>query len=153
MNNARYWIGTISCVSGWLVPTGTLEAPLVWIKGQREIGEGKKKYLISGGFEHFQLVAAFSRNVRLSQVKRIFPGNGHWEPTRSAAAELYVWKEDTRVAGSQFEVGAKALRRNNAKDWDAILQSAKSGDLDAIPADVMLRCYSNIIRIGTVLFY
>jgi len=141
MQNARHWIGTISKASGWVTPTDPLEAPLVWVKGQEEIGEG--------GFNHYQLVASFSRQVRLAQVKRLV-GDGHWEPTRSDAAEKYVWKEDTRVPESQFEFGRKPMRRNNAKDWDAILVSAKSGNLDEIPSDVMLRCYSNIIRIGSV---
>jgi len=139
MQNARHWIGTISKASGWLVPTGALEAPCVWIKGQEEIGES--------GFHHYQLVASFSRQVRLSQVKRIV-GDGHWEPTRSDAAEAYVWKEDSRVPESQFELGIKPMRRNNSKDWDGILNAAKSGQFELIPSDVMLRCFANINRIS-----
>jgi hypothetical protein len=56
-------------------------------------------------------------------------GNGHWEATRSAAAREYVWKEATRVSGTQFEMGELPVRRNDAKDWEAIRESAKNGEL------------------------
>jgi len=71
----------------------------------------------------------------------------HAETTRSEAAEEYVWKEDTRINGTQFELGERKFRRNNGKDWDAILLSAKEGDLSAIPADVLIRNYNAIKRI------
>lgn len=138
MQNARYWIGTIPASLNWTVPTGPLEAPLIWLKGQQELAEG--------GLLHYQVVAGFSRNVRLSQLGRLLPG--HWEPTRSAAADDYVWKEDTRVADTQFEIGTKPIRRNVAKDWDQILASAKSGNLESIPSDIVVRCFSNLTRIA-----
>lgn len=57
-------------------------------------------------------------------------------------------KAETRVAGSQFEVGAKAMKRNDPDDWDAIFKSAQEGKLEEIPADVRVRCYNQLKRIG-----
>jgi len=75
-------------------------------------------------------------------------GPVHVEPTRSSAALEYVWKEDTRVDGTQFELGSRPLKRNSDKDWEVIRESAKRGELDAIPADVFVRCYSQLKRIA-----
>jgi len=139
MSNGRFWIGTIPRDS-WAVPT-ELPPLCVWLRGQREVGES--------GYDHFQVLAGFCRNVRLSQVKSSLGSpSGHWELTRSAAADVYVWKEATRVPGTQFELGTKPIRRNVSKDWDAVLSNAKSGNLDAIPADILVRCYSQITRIA-----
>lgn len=69
-----------------------------YIRGQRELGEG--------GFDHWQVYVVFSRKQRLSGVKKVFPPETHAELTRSEAAREYVWKEDTRVAGTQFEYGS-----------------------------------------------
>lgn len=94
----RQWIGTISAGT-WTVPTN-LEAPTTYLKGQKEIGEG--------GYEHYQLIAYFSSPVRLSRVQLLLNApSAHFEKTRSKAAEAYVWKEATRVPGSQFELGRK----------------------------------------------
>jgi len=35
---------------------------------------------------------------------------GHWELSRSDAAAEYVWKEDTRVPGTQFEFGSRPFQ-------------------------------------------
>jgi len=78
--------------------------------------------------------------VRINQVKRdVVPG--HWEQSRSQAARDYVWKEATRVEGTQFEIGAEPRRRNNGADWEAVRSSAIAGDLLAIPADIYVRYY------------
>lgn len=39
------------------------------------------------------------------------------------------------------------MQRNRSKDWDAILDSAKSGDFSSIPADVLIHCYNSLSRI------
>lgn len=52
------------------------------------------------------------------------------------------------MEGTQFEVGSKALKRNDSDDWDAIFKSAQEGKLEEIPADVRVRCYNQLKRIG-----
>ena len=123
----RYWIGTLYEFEQPLaLPPGAL-----WFKGQQEICPTTARV-------HLQVCGGFDRNVRLATVKRVL-GSGHWELCRSAAADAYVWKQDTRVEGTQFEFGAKPMRRNDEKDWEKIKESAKSGNFDAIPGDVYVR--------------
>lgn len=88
----------------------------------------------------------FRRKVRLRGVREVF-GPYHAEPTRSAAAREYVQKEDTRIAGTQFELGSLPMRRSERTDWDAVKASAQSGRLDSIPSDVFIRCYNQLRRV------
>lgn len=133
----RYWIGTIPHSLGWVPPTN-LPDGVNWIRGQSEVG--------AGGLHHFQVCVAFSKNRRRQAVRNLLPG--HWELTRSVAAEDYVWKEDTRVAGSQFELGRRPFKRNSATDWEAVRTSAKAGKLEEVPADVFIKHYSALRRIA-----
>lgn len=120
--------------------TPYLPRTISFIKGQLE--------LAGSGFLHWQFVVCSAKKVRVTAIKKIFGDRAHIEPTRSTAAIDYVWKEDTRVEGTQFELGERVIRRNNDKDWDIIRQSAKDGDLDAIPADVFVRCYKSLKNIA-----
>jgi len=134
----RFWIVTLAATNP--APSAEqIKDNLVWLKGQREIGDG--------GFDHWQFLAGFKCNVRMSALKKIWP-TAHVELTRSSAADDYVWKEDTRVPDTQFEYGKKAFRRNVAKDWDAILKSAKEGKIEEIPAQVVVCHYSALSRIA-----
>ena len=126
---SRYWIGTLFDTP---IPTG-LPQGVIWYKGQCEICP-------TTGRQHIQCVVGFARGVRLCAVKRLV-GEGHWEATRSIQADAYVHKDDTAVAGTRFEFGSKAFRRNNAHDWDAIKEGAISGDYSAIPSDIFVRYY------------
>lgn len=90
----RYWILTIPFAS-WSVPE-TLPDKIKYLKGQQEIGES--------GYHHWQLLCC-SEKMRLNALKALFCTQAHIELTRSEAADQYVWKEDTRVEGSQFELG------------------------------------------------
>lgn len=141
MNNpSRHFILTISARDNVFQPTASiLSRDLVYVRGQLELGES--------GFLHWQLVASFSRAIRRSAVLRLFPGGAHVEPTRSEAARDYVWKQDTRVDGTQFEFGQLPFRRNNKRDWDAILDSAKNGNLTDIDAATLVTHYGNLKRI------
>jgi len=132
MPPARYWLGT--CYS----PTmpAQLTAPCVWLRGQQETCP-------TTGRIHWQVCAGFSRPVRLGGVK-LSICDGHWEPTRSDAADEYVWKEATRIPGTQFELGRKPTRRNVSVDWDEIKASAQRGELDTIPSDIYIR-YSIVL--------
>jgi len=132
---ARWWILTIRHAD--FLPY--LPQGVVYIRGQLERGDG--------GFLHWQLVANFRKPARLAAVRTLF-GDHHAEPTRSTAALEYVWKEDTRVDGTQFELGAQPVNRSCSTDWDTVRSSAKRGNLDEIPADIYVRCYGNLKRIA-----
>jgi len=127
----RYWMLTIPHHQF----TPYLPEGLGYLKGQLEEGEG--------GFVHWQVLAVFPRNQRLAAVRTIF-GPVHAELTRSAAADDYVWKEESRIDGTQFELGQRALRRGHAPDWEAVRNDARAGRLDAIPGDIYVRCYNQV---------
>lgn len=82
-------------------------------------------------------------------AREILGTTGHVELSRSEAAEAYVWKEETRIAGTQFELGRKPLQRNNANDWDAIWEAAKSGAVLDIPANVRVQHYRTLRTIAS----
>jgi len=132
----RYWLGTLY---EWNVP-GELPEGVAWLKGQEEECPTTLR-------RHHQIIAAFKRSVRRSFVVSVV-GQGHWELTRSSAAEQYVHKEATAVAGTRFELGSKPFKRNSNHDWDEIKQLAKSGDLEAIPSDIYIRYYSSLTKIA-----
>lgn len=137
MSTQRYWILTIPHAHflPYLPPTCS------WIRGQLEEGNNT-------GFRHWQLVVAFRRSIRLSGVKSLFGPTAHAEPTRSEAAADYVWKDDTAIPNTRFELGSRPLKRNSKQDWGIILDHAKRGRLDDIPPDVLVRHYGNIKRIA-----
>lgn len=136
---ARWWIGTIPYSAEYNL-SNRLNA-VVYARGQRERG-GTTNY------EHWQLVVNLAKPQRLSYLKKIFGDQCHWEPTRSESALSYVWKDDTAVPDTRFEVGTKPIKRNDPKDWDKIAEDARAGRLDQIPSDILVRCYSNIKRIA-----
>lgn len=107
-----------------------------YIKGQRERGNDT-------GYVHWQILVVLRRKGSLSAVKRIFGASCHAELSRSAAANEYVWKEDSRI-GDQFEFGELPFKRNESKDWDRIWEHAKSGAIDEIPPDVRLQHYRTL---------
>lgn len=94
-----FWVLTIPAND--YVPSDRPE--IVWSRGQREIGEG--------GYEHWQILVAFRTKTSLAGCKAIFGRTCHAELSRSEAAAAYVWKEETRVEGTQFEYGAKPIQR------------------------------------------
>lgn len=94
-----------------------------WIKGQLECGES--------GYLHWQLMVAFSKKVSLNGVRTTF-GPFHAELSRSDAASEYVWKDDTSVQGTRFELGVKPIRRNSKIDWESVWECAKSGDIEQV---------------------
>lgn len=134
---ARIWLGTIPYSEEYGLSDRLDQVQ--YAKGQREIGES--------GYEHWQLVVYFGKPVRLAAITKIFGTGTHWEPTKSSAAEEYVWKESTRVVGSQFEHGKKSMDRSSSKDWAAIKSAAQCGELESIPPDVFVRCYQQLRRI------
>lgn len=133
----RYWLLTIPVAHYGAV---SLVDPVVYIKGQQEIG--------AGGLHHWQLLVQCSKKVTLAKIKQCFVPQAHCEPSRSEAADAYVWKEDTRVPDTQFELGDKPVRRNNKTDWDSVLEKVKQGRIGEVPADLQIRHYSSLKRIA-----
>lgn len=107
-----------------------------WIKGQLERP--------TDGYLHWQIVVALSKKGSLAVIQAIFGERLHAEITRTDAANDYVWKDDTAVIGTRFELGARAFKRNDPKDWDAIWDSAVNGDLSSIPAQVRVQSYCSL---------
>lgn len=139
---ARYWLLTIPQTSAGDNPGWRQQLPLnvQWLRGQQERGA-------ETGYVHWQLFAAFSKKVRLGAVKLQFGNECHAEPSRSEAAEQYVFKEDTAIAGTRFELGEKAIQRNNQQDWAKIKKLAQDGKIDEIPDDIFIRYYSTLKNI------
>lgn len=134
----RYWFLTWSCWECSEQPR--LGGLCVWIKGQKEETEN--------GYMHWQFVASFSRKVRRKHVTDLWPGV-HAELTISqSGSEAYVFKEDTKVGGSEFEVGTKTFNPSVAVDWDSIWDLAKSGRIEEIPTQVRIRHYGTLKRIA-----
>lgn len=96
-----FWIATIP-ESDF---NGELPDSCNWIRGQLEQGNNT-------GYRHWQLVFAFKKKGSLRSCQSIFGKTGHYELSRSAAANDYVFKEDTRVEGTRFELGNKPFLRN-----------------------------------------
>lgn len=134
---ARYWLATIP--HHRFVPY--LAAGIKYIKGQVESGQ-------QGGYLHWQLLIHTDGQQRLSWLKRVFGDEGHFEATRSEAAEDYVWKDETSVAGTRFELGQRSIKRNAPADWDQVWDLAKQGDFENIPKDIAVRCYSQLKAIA-----
>jgi len=135
-----YWIGTLP-VQPELEWVPALQPGLAYIRGQLEEGVG--------GLRHFQIFFILQRKASLAAVRQLWlPHVGHWELTRSAAAEAYVWKEDTRV-GVPFEFGERPFKRNSPTDWQLVKDLAQQGRLEEIVGDVYVRYYPNLCRIRT----
>lgn len=134
---ARYWLCTIPVSSGW---TPVIRGNLCYLKGQQETGN-------TTGYTHYQVLAVTSRRVTQRQLKDDLCNVAHVEPSRSSAANGYVWKDDTAVPGTRFELGALPTSKARSADWDKIYADAVAGDFDSIPKDVLIRNYSSIKRI------
>ena len=132
---AAYWILTIPHA----MFTPFLPVGIKYAKGQLEKGEG--------GYLHWQLVVHTKGQQRLSWITNTF-GPFHAEPTKSKEAEEYVWKEETKVDGTRFELGQKSLKRNCSSDWEEVYELARTGDFESIPADIRVRLYGNLKQIA-----
>lgn len=133
---ARYWLLTIPYEDF----TPYLPPNTDYIKGQLEMGMGT-------GYLHWQLVVYFPKKASLHYLKLLFGDRCHAEVSRSEAANNYVWKDDTHIIGTRFELGKLPFKRNCPKDWDLILENTRKGKFDDVPSDVLIRCYGNLKRI------
>lgn len=132
-----YWLLTIP-EDDW---NPHLPEGVSWIRGQLESGS-------TTGYVHWQLVCGLSKKESLHGLREIFGRTCHAELTRSKAATEYVWKEDTAIEGTRFELGERPFNRAVATDWDDVWGRAVSGDLLSIPADVRIRHYRTLRAIG-----
>lgn len=121
--------------------TPYLPPGISWIRGQLERGSDTN-YL------HWQVALAATGKKSIIQIKSIFGDTCHAELSRSEASQAYVWKEETRVDGTQFELGELAFNRASAKDWDRIWECAQRGNLMAIPADIRVNSYRTLRAIS-----
>lgn len=135
-----FWLLTIPA-SDWR-PPDSLPEWCQWLKGQKEVGEGT-------GYEHWQVLVAFRTKQSLRGVKSIFGVTCHGELTRSEAANEYVWKDETSVEGTRFELGFKPIRRNSKPDWEQIWSAAKSGKMETIPPNLRVLHYRTLKQIAS----
>lgn len=168
---ARWWIITAPDTGIEVGLLSSLPEPVVYAKGQIEIGNGgglgqpaseggdiridaratdtgDVQMGEGGGYRHLQAVLCTKRPVRVSQLKRMFMDTWHFERTRSSAANAYVWKEETRVPGTQFEVGSIPLKRNDKTDWDKIKQLAMEGKLEEMESQIYVCHYRSLKAIA-----
>lgn len=138
-DKCRWWIATIP--EPEFSPESRLPNWCGYAKGQLEEAP-------TTGYKHWQCVFWCKLPQRLGRFKREWP-TAFFEPTRSKSAIDYVWKEDTRVPDTQFELGTFPLKRNSKHDWKEIKSAAQAGRLDAIPEDIYVRHYSTLKRIVT----
>lgn len=138
MSQGKFWLLTIPAHAfvPYCPPT------VQHIKGQLEAGN-------EGGYLHWQIIVCFVKKVRLQAVKDTFGQGIHAELSRSAAANEYVHKEDTAVAGTRFELGNLPIKRNSKEDWDRIRQCARTGELDTVPSDIYIKYFSSLKRIAS----
>ena len=135
----NWWIATVP--DGDWEPPADLPPNVKYLKGQKEEG--------AGGYVHWQVCVCLRQKKGTRFVRNLFGGRAHVEPTRSDAARDYVWKEDTRIAGSQFELGQTPLRRNQETDWEGIWQLAKEGKFEEIPPQVRICNYRSLRSIAS----
>lgn len=109
------------------------------MRGQLECGS-------TTGYRHWQVVVYFRLKATLRKVKAYYP-TCHAEISRSDAARAYVWKDDTAVPDTRFELGSLPMQRNARHDWDQIFNDAVEGNWDAVPRDVYIRSFTNLNKI------
>lgn len=104
---------------------------------------GEQGVPCEGGYLHWQLLVVLRKKGTRKTIRGIF-GPYHCELTRSEAADAYVWKEETRVSGTQFELGVRKLRRNNRTDWEYVWEQSATGSIMDIEAGVRFQHYRTI---------
>lgn len=125
-------------VAKWSPPT-TLPEGMKYLKGQQEIGEG--------GFHHWQIYMVTCNTCRLPRAKLLLCREAYLEPTRSKAAEQYVWKETTAVGGTRFELGVQGRPGKNAVDWIAAYELVKAGRVLDVDPGLQIRHMGSLLKI------
>jgi len=145
----RYWAITLPQYAY----TPYLHAKSCYVAGQLERGKAGNDDSLeepSGGYLHWQLICYFNKKVRGSVLEEIFGQKAHIELSRSSAVEKYVWKDDTAIQGTRFELGRKPLKANSAVDHAKMITMAKEGKVGLIleeEPEYALRHYSTLRKI------
>lgn len=134
---ARNWLCTLNNPDGIDLASIHTITGAAYTVGQLEKGEN--------GTPHLQFYQSFGTQIRLAHYKKILPA-AHCEPAIGDKAREYCQKEDTRVEGP-WEYGVRPLCRNSKTDWEEIFLKAKRGRIEEIPADIRVRCYSQLKKI------
>lgn len=115
-----------------------------YTRGQLERGE-------EAGTVHYQFVIFLKENKRLAALKKINQRIS-WEPSKSTAANDYVWKEETRIDGPwEFGVQPKIGKSKEKKkkiDWEDVWNKACEGKLMEINPWVRVIHYSKLKEIA-----
>lgn len=139
-----FWLCTIPATNSHTLdwPPRELIPGLSWIKGQRELGS-------TTDYDHWQVCVAFNKKISLSGIQKLLGTDGHYELSRSSAAADYVWKQETSVDGTRFELGVKPIQRNCKIEWESVWNAAKLGKLEDIPANVRVSSYRALRTIAS----
>jgi len=116
---SRYWLVTINNPRDYRMIE--LWPGITYAAWQHEKGEE--------GTDHIQGYIVFDKKTRLSALKKLDHGRGHWEVRRGthAEAKTYCTKEESRVEGPWF-LGTDANVKEKAQ--------GKRSDLDAVKAAI-----------------
>lgn len=135
-----YWCAVVP-FADWS-PPAELSGGIVYIKGQQEVGANT-------GYHHWQLYVIFEKPIRKpTNYPTGFPPSTHWEATSTKSYEHYVWKNESAVPDTQFELGQKPFQRSSKTDWELVKSAARAGNLDSIPADIYVRYYGTLKQIS-----
>lgn len=134
----RWW--SVTEFSEEWSPPSRLPEGVCFIAGQRELAP-------STGRSHWQCVVHFSKKTRRRGVVALFSQSAHAELSRSAAADIYVEKEDTAVSGTRFRLGEPVLNRNSKQYWERQWGLARSGNWEDCDADVKIKYYNTLKKI------
>jgi len=131
----RNWLLTLNNPGEETLTQEYLERIHVQLKARFTGGQLEKG---TEGTVHIQFFMNFEQSTRAAVFKK-YDKRIHFEKvTRTPdKAAIYCLKEDTRIEGP-FEFGVKPVRRNNKQDWDEVLKLAKIGDIDSIPASIIV---------------
>nr|WAE42518.1 MAG: replication associated protein [Cressdnaviricota sp.] len=111
------------------------EDEILFIKGQEEISDT--------GYHHWQFYVVLHKKLSLKGMKRIDA------QTRSNKIDNYVWKDETCVDGSKFELGKKPHKQNSKRDWQAVWDLAAAGRVEEIEAGIRINHYRTLNDIAT----
>jgi len=137
-DQCRNWLCTLNNPGELTLEVVHALTKATYTVGQLERGEN--------GTLHLQFYQNFKSKASLAHYKKTLPA-AHVEPVLvDNGAGKYCMKEDTRVEGP-WEYGVKPLQRNSKADWEEVYTNAKRGRLEDIPADVRVRCYSQLKKI------
>ena len=128
VERGRNWLGTLNNPGDVSVQEVLRACDHVrYAVGQREVGDGN-------GTLHDQFYVEFSTTKTLQALRELLP-RAHWEVRRGTKQEArdYCTKEETRVAGSQWEIGewrgaARGGGRQGAReDLEAVQRRLSEG--------------------------